>query len=154
MNYFDDNQGIEKEIPADVEIFWRPTVYAVIIRDDSILMVRPHHGLYAFPGGGMDMGESVKEALHREVLEETGYKVKSSEFYDLAERYLHIEKDDRFYHVVAMMHQVEIVEGKEGTPKSVIDGEVKSVEWVRFLDVSESNCHFLFWPTIRKIRSC
>lgn len=151
MKYFDDKQGVEKDVPQDAEIFWRPTVYGVITKDDSILMVKPHHGLHALPGGGMEPGESIEEALKREVLEETGYQVESSELLNTTERYLYIEKEDKFYHVVALVYQVEIGNTAESNPKAVADGGVSEVEWVKLIGLTKDNCHFLFWPVIKKL---
>ena len=46
-------------------------VSAAIVRDGKILVVRraraPAHGLYSLPGGVVEVGETLKEALMREV---------------------------------------------------------------------------------------
>lgn len=51
-------------------------VSAGIFRDGKILLVRrarePAKGVYTFPGGRVEFGESLTEALAREVREETG----------------------------------------------------------------------------------
>jgi ADP-ribose pyrophosphatase YjhB (NUDIX family) len=36
----------------------------------------PNKGLYVLPGGGVKDGESLEEALHREIFEETGLAIK------------------------------------------------------------------------------
>jgi 8-oxo-dGTP diphosphatase len=55
-------------------------VSAAIFRDGRVLIVRraraPAHGLYTLPGGGVELGETLEEAVIREVLEETALKVK------------------------------------------------------------------------------
>ncbi len=54
----------------------RPT--AVIVRDESVLLVEydDENGIhYNFPGGGVEPDESIYEALHREVWEETAATV-------------------------------------------------------------------------------
>ena len=54
-------------------------VGAVVLRDDSILLVKrgsePGKGLWAVPGGKVRFGETLQEAVRREVLEETGLEV-------------------------------------------------------------------------------
>jgi len=54
-------------------------VSAGIFRDGKILLVRrarePAKGVYTFPGGRVEFGESLHEALAREVREETGLKI-------------------------------------------------------------------------------
>lgn len=54
-------------------------VSAGIFRDGKILLVRrarePSKGVYTFPGGRVEFGESLTEALAREVREETGLAI-------------------------------------------------------------------------------
>ncbi len=55
----------------------RPGVYAVLLDGDAILTTFqaapvPEHQL---PGGGIDKGEHPIAALHREVIEETGWRI-------------------------------------------------------------------------------
>ena len=51
-------------------------VSAAIIRDGKVLIVRraraPARGVFTLPGGGVEAGETLHEAVIREVLEETG----------------------------------------------------------------------------------
>jgi 8-oxo-dGTP pyrophosphatase MutT (NUDIX family) len=59
----------------------RVAVWAVIVRDDKILLVEfddpnaelRHH--YNLPGGGVEVGETLQEAVSREVYEETNASV-------------------------------------------------------------------------------
>ena len=55
----------------------RIAAYAVILREDRILLSRlspnvSHSELWTLPGGGLDHGESPRDAVVREVYEETG----------------------------------------------------------------------------------
>ena len=55
---------------------------AIIIRDGKLLLLRRSHcssfdaGLWELPGGSLTFGESLEEALRREVLEEIGFAVR------------------------------------------------------------------------------
>ncbi len=55
----------------------RPGVYAVLLQGDSILATHQAEPWPEFqlPGGGIDKGEQPIAALHREVFEETGWKI-------------------------------------------------------------------------------
>lgn len=44
-------------------------------RDEILLIERTDNGLWALPGGAQEIGESVKDAVCREVREETGIEV-------------------------------------------------------------------------------
>ena len=54
-------------------------VSAAIFRDGRVLIVRrarpPAHGLYTLPGGGVELGETLEQAIIREVREETGLEI-------------------------------------------------------------------------------
>jgi 8-oxo-dGTP diphosphatase len=54
-------------------------VSAAIIRGDKVLIVRrahpPAQGVYTLPGGGVEAGETLHEAVMREVQEETGLAI-------------------------------------------------------------------------------
>ena len=69
--YFNKFIGIEKVENKHVKV--REAVRAVVIRDGKILMLHSNKGDFKFPGGGVESGETHKQALIREVLEETGY---------------------------------------------------------------------------------
>lgn len=58
-----------------------PVVCAIIVRDDRIMLAqRPPDkklgGLWEFPGGKVEAGESSEAALHRELKEELGCSVR------------------------------------------------------------------------------
>jgi ADP-ribose pyrophosphatase YjhB (NUDIX family) len=54
-------------------------VSAAIFREGRVLIVRrarpPAHGLYTLPGGGVELGETLEEAVIREVREETALNI-------------------------------------------------------------------------------
>ncbi len=54
-------------------------VSAAIFREGRVLIVRrarpPAHGIYTLPGGGVELGETLEEAVIREVQEETALDV-------------------------------------------------------------------------------
>jgi ADP-ribose pyrophosphatase YjhB (NUDIX family) len=54
-------------------------VSAAIIRDGRVLIVRrarpPAYGVFTLPGGGVEAGETLREAVIREVIEETALTI-------------------------------------------------------------------------------
>ncbi len=54
----------------------RPSVSAVVCRDGRLLLQqRADGGQWGLPGGSIEVGETVIQALEREVREETGFEV-------------------------------------------------------------------------------
>ena len=51
----------------------------LIVRDGKVLLIRrgkqPYKDHWSLPGGGVERGETIREAVKREVLEETGFEV-------------------------------------------------------------------------------
>lgn len=78
----------------------------VFTPDRHIVLVRrgqaPLSGTWSLPGGVLELGEALTEAVVREVREETGLEVEPGPFIDLFE---HIARDDdgrvRYHYVVA-----------------------------------------------------
>jgi 8-oxo-dGTP diphosphatase len=58
-------------------------VGAVVIKDDKVLLVKrgisPSKGLWAIPGGNMNLGETLKETAEREIMEETGVSIEAGD---------------------------------------------------------------------------
>jgi ADP-ribose pyrophosphatase YjhB (NUDIX family) len=58
-------------------------VSAAIFRDGKVLIARrarpPAHGLYTLPGGGVELGETLEQAVIREVREETALEIEPIE---------------------------------------------------------------------------
>lgn len=56
--------------------FVRPSVRGIILRDGKVAMVHSlKYDYYKYPGGGIEPGESLEDALIREVAEESGLQV-------------------------------------------------------------------------------
>lgn len=79
----------------------RPGAYAVLLRGRQVLLTHQTgpEPEYQLPGGGIDAGESAVAALHREVREETGWRIGEARllgyfrrFCYMPERGFHAEK--------------------------------------------------------------
>lgn len=63
-------------------------VTGIVIRDGKLLLIhrfREGEEYWVFPGGGVEEGETLEQALHREMREETGLDLRSFRFLFRAE---------------------------------------------------------------------
>jgi len=88
------------------------TVDGVIIKNHSIVLVKrskpPFEGQYALPGGFVEYGETVELALIREIVEETGLKVKIK---NLIGVYSDPNRDPRG-HIISLAFRAQIIGGE------------------------------------------
>lgn len=65
-----------------------PTVGALILNSaGKLFLMRSHkwRDMYVIPGGHIELGERMEEALHREILEETGLEIYDLQFLSFQE---------------------------------------------------------------------
>ena len=81
-----------------------PAVGAFILKDGKLLLVKrayePGAGKWTVPGGAIELGEKTVEALHREILEEVGIRLKNVKLLDIYDAIFRDEGDRIRYHYV------------------------------------------------------
>ena len=120
-------------------LVWRPAVYAVIVNDGQALLIKSRHGgKYYLPGGGVDAGERIVDALKREVREETGVEVDVEGFAHFVEDFFYYDPLDGAYHSLLFYYYC--------SPKTLSlldDTEVddEDAEQPRWIDVKSLQAH-------------
>ena len=81
-------------------------VAAVVIEDDRVVLVRrgrpPAYGEWSLPGGAVEPGETLEEAVVREVKEEIGREVEVMELVAVLDRIFLDPEGEVQYHYVLM----------------------------------------------------
>lgn len=82
----------------------RVAVGAVVLHNNKVLLVlrgqNPAKGLWAIPGGSVELGESIQAAAEREIMEETGLQIKAGEVVYTFDRIQRDEANRVQYHYV------------------------------------------------------
>lgn len=111
---------------------------AIIIENNKLLLVKSLYGsetFYLLPGGGIELGETIEEALVRETLEETGKKIKLVKPVYLNE---YINKKDKSQRVVNIFFVSKII-GQDNRKITDDEGKIKSVDWIDLNDLEKIN---------------
>lgn len=133
VEFFAVGLGKSSEIPKVRErVSLNPSlaVNAIVTKEDKILLVKrriePFKGFWGLPGGFVEYGETVEEALRREVEEETGLTVKPERLVGV---YSEVNRHPG-RHVVAICYLTKIEEGS-------LNLDVEESEDVRFFKYNE-----------------
>ena len=90
-------------------------VAGVIFLGDSILLGKrrqePSKGEWSLPGGVVELGESLEDAIKREFLEEVSVRIEVGGLIQLVERILHDSQERIQYHYVIAEYWGRVIEG-------------------------------------------
>ncbi len=81
----------------------RPGAYAILLKAGKILLTHQAepHNEFQLPGGGVDPGEQIIPALHREVMEETGWHIQAPRRLGVFRRFAYMPEYDMWAEKVA-----------------------------------------------------
>jgi 8-oxo-dGTP diphosphatase len=105
-------------------------VGGVVIAGDRTLLIRrgtaPLEGQWSIPGGMLELGESIKEGVRRELAEETGIDVRVLDLIEVFERIIPGDGGRTRYHFVILDYLCEMIGGEAMAASDVTD-----VAWAR-----------------------
>ena len=108
-----DLEGKQYEVDAN-ELRWRPSAYAVVIRNGKLLLAKEASGSYGLPGGGIELGELPQDAVLREVKEETGIIVAHPKPLSFASNFFALtgSSKDKYVESLLLYYRCEFVGGE------------------------------------------
>lgn len=117
----------------------RVAAYAVVERRGRILLThwrRGHMHGWTLPGGGLEDGEHPREAVVREVYEETGLEARVGKLLGVDSRVMVREEvpegKDPELHTIRIVYRASV---KDGPLRHEVDGSSDEARWVSIKDV-------------------
>ena len=107
-----------------------PTVGAVILNGGQVLLAQrgkePNKGKWTLPGGAIELGETARQAIEREVREECGIVVQAGDVVQVVDLIQPDETGALRFHYVVIDFACQYVDGELTAGDDVAD-----VRWVR-----------------------
>ena len=123
---------------------------SVVFKDDQIVTIRYSDSVDVLPGGRVEIGESLTDALRREILEETKWRIEEPKQIGFMHfHHLTPKPEDYNYPFPDFLQLVSVVEAKEHdasldiTDDVVIESDLVPLSTVADLDLHESGQLFL-----------
>ena len=125
-----DIWGKKKKFPVS-QLKLRVSVYGLLLSGREILLAREWDG-YDFPGGGIEIGESIEQSLKREFYEETGLSVSVGKFLEVHEDFFINISKKKPIHSILMYYICKNPRGKVSTEFLAGDEKkwMKKAEWL------------------------
>jgi 8-oxo-dGTP diphosphatase len=125
----------------------RVGVGAVVLRQGRVLLVRraaaPARDLWAIPGGGLKLGETLQEGAQREIMEETGIVISAGEPIFTCDSFVWDEDGRIRFHYVIVDMAADYVSGEAKAADDALDARWVSPEELRDLAVTKTTLKLL-----------
>ncbi len=130
------------------------TTDAVVIQSGHVLLVKrggmPGEGLWALPGGFLNQGETIKEGMLRELMEETKIGVRLPKLEGSIERWFVADAPERSQRGRTVSHAalVRLPDSEQGLPKIKGSDDAADAKWVPLNDLTPLNMFEDHWDVI------
>jgi ADP-ribose pyrophosphatase YjhB (NUDIX family) len=130
-------------------VTWRVSVYVLVCRTSEantpeILIIKNHlEKLHDIVGGGIELGETIEEAIQREALEEAGAQIKLGQLLQIKEDWFYHRKGS-FHHTLQLFYAAELM-GELQAPTE------PDIVWRESVPVSEIGVKYHVPPVVAEV---
>lgn len=114
-------------------------VGAVIFAGETVLLARranePSKGQWSLPGGGVELGETLLDAIRRELLEEASVEVELGGIIDVFDRIVRTTEDRILYHYVIVDYWGRLLSGRPSAGSDASEVMLVPVEDIGKLEI-------------------
>ncbi len=133
--------GDIKIIPKE-KLSFRPSVYGIIVSNGKVLLLNTiHTGTYSLPGGGIEIGESIENALKREIKEEAGVEIEITHFYKFQEQFFYYDPADIAFHSFLFFYICHPKSLEVCNDSEVEDESVEKPRWIEISELESQHFH-------------
>jgi len=131
--------GDKKSVSSEKLVF-RPAAYAVVVHQGKILLLQTKSsGKYWFPGGGIELEETLEVGMKREVKEEAGIEIEVEKFLVFKEIFFYYKPLDEAYHSFGFFYLCKPKTLNLVKDEDVDDGECEKPRWIDIKTISKDD---------------
>jgi 8-oxo-dGTP diphosphatase len=126
-----------------------PAVHVVLLRGPQVLLVQranpPSQGRWSVPGGVIELGETIRQAAQRELLEECNVEIEVDSIFDVVDNIIRNEKGQVRFHFVLVCLLARYVRGQARASSDAL-----ALRWVAFEHLDALDLHEIARKATRK----
>jgi mutator protein MutT len=127
--------GKTKKVDAK-DITMRPAAYGIVEHGSKLLLVNTKStGKWFFPGGAIEQGELSKDALRREIHEETGIEVEIGELFKVHESFFYYDPWEKGFQNISLIYICQAKTFEVSDAYNEERDEAEKAQWINIGDL-------------------
>ncbi|MFK7802333.1 MAG: NUDIX domain-containing protein [Anaerolineae bacterium] len=130
--------GGTREFPVSKIAYFRPSAYGIVVQDGKIVLLHNRNSSkLSLPGGGIELGESNQEAVERELIEETGLRVRVEQLLAHEQDFFYYDPKDILVHTFLFFYSCSPLTLELQPDDQVNDDESMKPRWFQLGSLRE-----------------
>ncbi|MGH9856380.1 MAG: NUDIX domain-containing protein [Acidobacteriota bacterium] len=114
----------------------RPAAYGIVEHGGELLLVNTKStGKWFFPGGAIESGELSKDALKREIYEETGIEIEIGELFKVHESFFYYDPWEKGFQNISLIYICQPKTFETSDAHNEERDEAEKAQWINMGDL-------------------